>query len=220
MESESASGSEDETNFLERPVQFIVIERGNVSLNTPPNLVLDSPVTLNEDETLTYQLQFEDREEDEVLFYLTSVPKRGTAMVDSTSGILTYTPCENCFGYEPLDIYIRETNLKFGEELDARGTLLLQTLNTNDPLASFLFGSTSQTDTSRRLSSSIDVFIEANRSEPVTVARVGVYDYDGYEDDIEVYVSPASEGSSGNSVWLDAVAVPESLPVDWTGTQP
>ena len=214
-EAESASGTDEE--FLERPVQFIVIERGNVSLNTPPTLLFDSIVTLNEDETLTYQLQFEDREEDKVLFYLTSVTTRGTATVDSATGILTYTPCENCFGYESLDIYIRETNLQFGEELDARGTLQLHIMNVNDPLNSFLFASTSQSDTSMWPGGSIDVFVEANRSDPVIIARVGIYDYDGYEDDIAVYVTEADDGSSGYGVWLDAVSVPESLPVNWIG---
>ena len=214
LDTESGSG-DTSVNFLERPVQFIVIERGNVSLNTPPTLTLESVVTLNEDETLMYKIPYMDNEEDEVRFYLTSVPERGTATIDPVSGTLTYTPCENCFGYESLDIYIKETNLVFGEELDARGTLQLYTANINDPLSLFLFESSSQEETAIWPSTTIDVYIEANRSTPVTIARVGVYDYDGYEDDIQVYVTSAAEGSSGYSIWLDAVAVPESLPVDW-----
>ena len=216
IDSESGSGV-NQDSYLERPIQFIVIERGNVSSNTPPTLVFDSVVMLNEDETFTYQIPYEDLEEDEVLFYLTSLPKRGTAMVDSVTGVLTYTPCENCFGYDVLDIYIKETNLQFGEGLDARGTLQLYIANTDDPLVSFLFESTLKTDTAIWPDTSISVYVEANRTKPVTVARMGVYDYDGYEDDIQTYVTIATEGSSGYNIWLDVVSVPESLPVDWTG---
>ena len=215
IDSESGSGSDQD--YLERPIQFIVIERGNVSSNTPPTLVLDTVVMMNEDETLTYQIPYEDQEKDEVLFYLTSIPKLGTAVVDSVSGLLTYTPCENCFGYDVLDIYIQETNLIFGEELDARGTLQLYIANSDDKLVSFLFESTLKTDTARWPDTSIDVYVEANRTEPVSIARMGVYDYDGYEDDIETYVTAASEGISGYTIWLDVVSVPESLPVDWSG---
>lgn len=208
----SASGMEDDP-FLERPVQFIVIERGNVSSNTPPKLVIESPVTLNEDDTLVYQIPYEDAEDDDVLFYVTSVPKLGVASVDSDTGILTYTPCENCIGYDTLEIYIIETNLKFGRELDATGLLQLYISNVNDPLVSFLFENTSSNNIWP--SDNIYVYVEANRTEPVTIAKVGSYDFDGYEDDMEVYVTGASSGTGGYITWLDVVAIPESLPVNW-----
>ena len=217
IETESGSGTDEGQEFLERPVQFIVIERGNVSLNTPPTLDLDTVVIVNEDRTLSYQIPYTDREEDQVLFYLTSVPRLGTATVNPSSGVLTYTPCENCFGNEYLDLYIKETNLKFGEELDAKGTLQLSIMNTDDPLSSFLFQSTSENDISVWPNRTIDVYLEANRSKPITVARVGVYDYDGYEDDMEIYVTNPERGSAEYETWLDVVAVPESLPVDWSG---
>lgn len=210
---ESSGSGDTEDEFLERPVQFIVIERGNVSANTPPKLVIESPVMLTEDTPFTYQILYEDAEDDDVLFYITSVPKLGVATVDADTGVLTYTPCNNCIGYDTLEIYIQETNLKFGRELDATGLLQLHISNVDDPLISFLFENTSSN--SIWSSDNIKVYVEANRTEPVTIAKVGAYDLDGYKDDMEVYVTGASAGSGGYTTWLDVVAVPESLPVNW-----
>ena len=64
---------------------------------------------------------------------------------------------------------------------------------------------------------SISVVVESNRTEPVVIARVGSYDYDGYHDDLEVQLeqSTTASGTASFRNWLDMVNTPESAPVDW-----
>ena len=219
----SGSGTEEEdiAKFLDRPTQFIVIEQGNVSINTAPILDFTSPVKMIEDEVLYYTIPYIDNENDDVFYYLTTIPRLGSAHVDVNTGLLTYTPCQNCFGTENLGIYIRERELEFGEELDDSGTLQIMIENDDDPLILFFFESISQNDSRLNISSNsiIQVYIEANRTNPVTIAKVGVYDYDGYNDDLEVFVTDGGEGISGYETWLDIVSVSESLPVNWEGNE-
>ena len=174
-----------------------------------------------EDEILYYTIPYIDNENDNVFYYLTTIPRLGSAHVDVNTGLLTYKPCQNCFGTENLGIYIIERELEFGEELDDSGTLQIMIENDDDPLILFFFESISQNDTRLNISSNsiIQVYIEANRTNPVTIAKVGVYDYDGYNDDLEVFVIDGGEGISGYKTWLDIVSVSESLPVNWEGNE-
>lgn len=214
-ESGEGSGGTD-TEFLDRPTHFIVIQLGNFSINTAPQLQLSSQVVLQEDvPSFTYTIPYDDKEGDMVWFYLTTIPQLGTAELNRTTGLLTYIPCWNCTGIENLGIYIIERELEFGTELDDTSILQLNITNTDDPLGIFLYEKTSHNESTIASNNTIIVYIEANRTQPVVVARVGVYDVDGYHDDLEVYVTQGTEGSSDYIRWVDMVSTAESIPVDW-----
>lgn len=200
------------TEFLDRPTHFVVMQFGNFSLNTAPQLQLPSLVELNEDVTLfTFTIPFTDNEGDTVWFYLTSVATIGSAIIDNSTGVLSYIPCRNCTGIESIRISIVEKELEFGTELSDAGVLQLQVNNVDDLLNIFLFDG----NDSISHSNDITVYIDANTTVPVVVGRIGSYDIDGYSDDMEVFINGGSRGTSSYVTWLDVVAVPESLPVNW-----
>jgi hypothetical protein len=214
------SGAEDTSNvteYLDRPTQFIVMKIGNFSFNTAPQLSLPSLIELDEDVTLfTYNIPYTDSEGDGVHFYLMSVPRLGLAIIDNVTGILTYHPCRNCSGIETLQIYIIERDLAFGTALHNTGILQLHINNRDDQSEIFLYETISFNETSISNNRSVTVYIESNRTGPVTVARVGAYDVDGYSDNLEFFVTQGAMGTSGYVTWLDAVGIAESLPVDWS----
>lgn len=205
-----------QVEFLDRATHFVVMRFGNLSLNTAPQLNLPTILNLNEDvSSFTFTIPYTDNEGDGVWFYLTSIPRIGSATVDRSTGLLTYTPCLNCTGIEDLQIYIIERELEFGTELSDTGLLRLQVNNADDPLDIFLYDTTDPSNASIASTDSVTVYVSANSTVPVVIARVGTYDVDGFDDDLEVYVTTGTNGASSYETWLDAVAVPESLPVDW-----
>ena len=189
---------------------------GNFSLNTAPKLLLPLVLELEEDSTtFTYNIPYIDNEGDEVFFYLQSVPKLGHAVINSTTGDLSYIPCQNCSGVEQLYVYIIEKSMEFGPALYDSNVLQLLIKNRDDPQDIFLYESISSDDNTIANNDSITVYVEANRTESAVVARVGVYDVDGYHDNLKLYVTQGSNGSSGYIIWLDIVTTAESLPVNW-----
>ena len=200
------------TDYLDRPVHFILMRIGNVSTNTAPELQLPvDPVEISEDTTLEYQLEFSDNEGDLVDFYLASAPKLGNATL-SHDGLLTYEPCGNCTGLDVLEVYVIER--PFGENhipLPARGQLLINITNDNDRPEVIFYTEVGSDVVS--LNSTLYVYTEANRTAPTIVASIAAFDYDGYHDDISVFVRNGLYGTGGFQIWLDAVNTPESLPL-------
>lgn len=189
---------------------------GNFSLNTAPKLSLPLVLELEEDISLfTYTIPYTDNEADQVFFYLQSIPKLGNAMIDNVTGVLSYTPCQNCTGIENIYIYIIEKGMEFGPALYDFNILQLIINNHDDLQDIFLYESISSEDNAISSNDNITVFVDANITESVVIARVGVYDVDGYHDDLELFVTNGVNGSSGYMIWLDAVATAESLPVNW-----
>lgn len=205
------------TNYLDRPVQFILMRVGNVSTNTAPQLLLPSdPVEIIEDMVLeSYQIEFMDGEGDFVDFYLASLPKLGNVTL-TLDGLLTYAPCENCTGVDSIDIYVIER--PFGENhipLPASGRLLINIINVNDnPEVVFYTDIDSDIVT---LNSTLFVYTDANRTAPAIVASIAAFDYDGYHSDLTVFVTNGANGASSSQIWLDAVNTPESLPLTFPG---
>ena len=200
------------TDYLDRPVQFVLMRIGNISTNTAPELLLPSdPLEISEDTELEYQIVFMDNEGDLVDFYLASLPKLGNATI-SLDGQLTYEPCGNCTGLDAIEVYIIER--PFGENhtpLSARGQLLINITNRNDnPEVVFYLSVGSDTVT---LNSTLLTYSEANRTAPAVVASIAAFDYDGYYDDLTVFVRNGQHGVGSFQVWLDAVNTPESLPL-------
>lgn len=209
-------------NFLDRPTQFIVIRVGNTSTNTPPrlNLTVDPLIITEGSGVVEFQLEYTDAELDLVDFHLTSLPKLGNATV-SLDGLLRYEPCSNCIGMDSLDIYIVER--PFGEShapLSATGRLFVQIQNVNDiPEVYFYHGDTASNQLT--VNRTITSYIDANRTSPVIVGRMAGFDFDGYNDDLEIFVQNGQFGTAGYQTRLDAVNIPESLPILFSdGTHP
>ena len=201
------------TDYLDRPVHFMLMRIGNVSTNTAPELLLPGdPIEVSEDTVLEgYQIDFTDGEGDFVDFYLASLPKLGNATL-TVDGLLTYTPCTNCTGLDSIEVYVIER--PFGENhtpLSASGQLLINITNTND-FPKVLFYSDITLD-AVTLNSNLTVYSEANRTAPAVVASIAAFDYDGYYDDLTVFVTNGMYGVGGFQTWLDAVNSPESLPL-------
>ncbi len=201
-------------NFLDRPTQFMVIRVGNTSTNTAPvlNLPID-PLIITEDTPFEYQLEFQDGEGDIVSFSLTSLPKLGSANL-TPDGRLTYTPCSHCIGLDMLYILIVENPLLDTQiPLSATGLLLLNIQNTLDNPEVYFY--TNTTSRELRVERTVNVFVDANRTAPVPVASIAGFDYDGYNDDLSILLQNGLNGEAGSIIWLDAVNVPESLPISF-----
>ena len=204
------------TDYLDRPVQFILMRVGNVSTNTAPQLLLPTdPIEISEDTVLDgYQLEFTDNEGDLVDFYLASLPKLGNAII-TRDGRLTYEPCTNCTGLDVIEVYIIEH--RFGEShtpISARGQLLINVTNINDnPVLLFY---TEVNSNIVILNPTLVVYTEANRTAPAVVASIAAFDYDGYHDDLTVFVRSGMHGTASFQIWLDAVNTPESLPLTFS----
>lgn len=208
--------------FLDRPVQFIVVRIGNLSTNSAPQLLLpEDPLQVTEDMTFNVQLEvFDEDEDDAAEFYLASLPKLGNASL-SYSGFLTYAPCPNCIGMDVLEIYVMERPaIETITPLYASGVLHLEITNRDDaPEIAFYEDEAAipGTDGPPNLTPNqiVYAYIDANRTTPVIVAQVAAFDYDGYHDDLRLFLQQGSEGSAHYHLWLDAVNTVESLPVSW-----
>ena len=214
----SGSGLGD-SDFLDRPTQFIVVRIGNFSINTPPQLNLPTtPLQVREDSrNNTFQLEYTDAEDDNVIFHLASLPKLGRATITS-AGFLTYTPCPNCIGMDTLEIYVVEQLLGINNvPLTATGQLHIEIANRNDVPEIFFYDPTPEFENTFDIiaNSTVYVYIEANRTEPAIAARITSFDYDGYHDDLSISVQSGQSGSADFKIWMDAVNTPESLPVNW-----
>ena len=199
--------------YLDRPTQFIVIGIGNISTNTPPQLEIPiDPLQVNENGgTTQFQLEFSDNEGDLVNFYLTSSPLLGEVTL-TLDGVLSYTPCQHCTGVDTLQVYITER--QFGAShtpLTDTGEIKIQINNRNNRPEIYFYADTNSNEVT--LNNSMYVYIDANRVSPAVLSRVTVFDFDGYNDDLQISVRDGQYGRAGFQVWLDAVNVPESLPI-------
>ena len=200
--------------YLERPIQLVVAQIGNASINTPPWLVIpELPLQVDEGDVLVYQVEYVDDENDIVDFYLTSLPKYGHANI-TASGSLTYIPCKNCTGMDTIGIYILERPFGVNIRMEASGTLQIQVNNINDPPEIFFFADVD--DKSVYENTTVQTYIDANRTDFVSVAQIGAWDLDGSEDDLSVSISQPTYGQARAVVWLDVVTTTESLPVNWS----
>lgn len=200
--------------YLERPIQMVVAQIGNSSINTPPSLVIpESPLQVDEGDALVYQMEYTDDENDIVDFYLTSLPEFGHANITS-SGLLTYIPCINCTGVDIIGVYILERAFGVNVRMEATGTVQIQINNINDPPEIFFFDNIE--DESIYANDTFTMYIDANRTDFVSVAQIGAWDLDGSEDDLSVTVSQPSYGRAQAITWLDIVTTTESLPVNWS----
>lgn len=206
------SGVEDSgVNYLDRPTHFIVMGIGNISTNTAPQLEIPTdPLQVTEDRMMEFQLEFFDLEGDLVDFYLTSSPQLGEATL-SLDGMLTYTPCRYCTGVDTLQVYVIERQFGVSHTpLTDMGEFRIQINNQNDLPEIYFYESDDSSEAS--LSDTLYVYIEANRTSPATLGRIAVFDFDGYNDDLQISVT-GQYGTADFRVWLDAVNVPESLPL-------
>lgn len=199
--------------YLERPIQMVVAQIGNASINTPPSLVIpESPLQVDEEEVLVYQVEYVDDESDIVDFYLTSLPKYGHANITS-SGLLTYIPCTNCTGMDTIGIYILEREFGVNIRMEDTGIIQIQVNNINDPPEIFLFDNVDNGSVYEN--TTIWTYIDANRTDFASVAQIGAWDLDGSEDDLSVSINQPNYGQAQAVVWLDVVTTAESLPVNW-----
>ena len=193
---------------------MVVAQIGNSSINTPPSLVIPaSPLQVDEGDALVYQMDYIDDENDIVDFYLTSLPKYGYANITS-SGVLTYIPCTNCTGIDTIGIYILERPFGINIRMEAVGSVQIQINDINDPPEIFFFDNVD--DESIYENTTMRTYIDANRTDFVSVAQIGAWDLDGSEDDLSVSISQPRYGRAQAVVWLDIVTTTESLPVNWS----
>ena len=131
-------------------------------------------------------------------------------------GYLTYTPCKYCYGTDFLDVYIRERPYGYNRPLWDVRTLGLTIANQWNPPQIFLYANSSST-TQSILPNATTTYavIDGNRTAPLTVARVGAYDFDGYVDELAVIVQSGSHGTAGYTVWTTMVGTPQSSPAVW-----
>ena len=98
--------------------------------------------------------------------------------------------------------------------MEATGTVQVQISNINDPPEIFFYDDVDAK--SIHDNNTVMAYIEVNRTDYVSVAQIGAWDLDGYEDDLSVRVSSPESGEAKAVIWLDIVTAAESLPVNWT----
>lgn len=197
-------------DYLDRPVQFVVMRIGNASTNSAPRLLPPpQPLEVTEDTLFSVQLEYTDAELDSVDFELLSVSKLANVSL-SSSGYLTYDPCLNCIGTDVIYLMIRERPI--GENhtpLEDYGQLVFEITNENDnPLIYFFqIGGMIIDETN------ITTYIDSNRITAANVASIAAFDFDGYNDDLQLVVLQDGQyGSFGIETRLYAVNTVESLP--------
>ena len=210
--------------FLDRAVHILVGQIGSFSINTPPRLQLPiQPLQILE-HTAVFSLDlstlYTDAEGDMVTFHLISAPQLGMANL-TANGLLTYLPCPNCTGLEEVQVYIIEEPFGINVPMSDTGVLVLDIVNRNVAPEAFFFADV--TTGSVYGTMNMTVFLDNNRTQFTSVAQIGGFDVDGFNDELSVMISGATNGDTQAEVWLDVVAVSESLPVVWpansTGTR-
>ena len=208
-------------DYLDRPVQFIVMRIGNISTNSAPQLrPLPLPLEVIEDMPRTIQLEYVDAEFDTVTFELLSVSKLANVTLTS-DGLLTYDPCENCVGTDIIQFGIREVPIVENQiPLEAFGEIIVQVSGVNDGPLLYFYNSTAEgnavIDTAM-----MSVFVDADRASPVVLASVAAFDLDGYTDDLQLVVlQDAQQGVVSFRTTLNAVNLFESLPVSLSFSHP
>ena len=204
------------TAFLERATHFVVGQIGSTIINTAPRLQLPDTPTDIQQNPVVYEVDlstmYTDDEMDSVLFHLLTAPQLGTVEL-APSGQLKYTPCLYCIGLEELTIRIIENSPEVDVPLSDSGMLLLNIVNKNDPPNRFLYDNL--TEGTILPGSEKAVFLDNNRTAFTSVALIGGYDFDGFYDNLSVRITGARRGTASSELWLDVVAVSESLPVRW-----
>ena len=207
-------------SFLDRPVEFVVIRIGNFSTNTPPVIQIPpTPLPIIEDGGLfEFQLEFLDAEGDTVQFSLTSVPRLGDVTLTS-SGLLSYTPCQNCIGFDAIEVTIVEDPFGINNTpLSTDGRILFEISNQNDRPEVYFYANPFREsgDTVVISNETFLTFVEGNRTSPEVAARIVAFDLDGYSDDLEVFIQDdGAFGTASVEIWLDVVTVSESFPATW-----
>ena len=203
-------------DFLDRAVHLVVGQIGSFSINTPPQLQLPTqPLQVSEHPavfSLDLSTLYTDAEGDLVTFHLTSVPQLGMANL-TASGQLTYLPCPNCTGREEIQVYIIEEPFGINIPMSDTGALALDIVNHNVAPEAFFFSEVSTGTVYEQMN--ITVFLDNNRTQFTSVALIGGFDVDGFNDDLSVVVSGVSNGVAQTEAWLDTVAISDSLPVVW-----
>lgn len=208
-------------NYLDRPVQFIVMRIGNTSTNSAPQLRLPAtPLEVTEDTVLSVQLEYIDAETDTVDFELLSVARLGNVTL-SSSGFLTYDPCRHCTGTDVIRLSIRERSIGVNHTpLEDSGQIIIQIFNTNDPPSLYFYNSSSSGNDIID-GGEMNAYLDSNRLSPTTIASIAALDFDGYNDDLTLAVLQDGQyGSAGFQTRLDAVSVFESLPATLTFSDP
>lgn len=203
-------------SYLDRPVQFIVMRIGNDSTNSAPQLRLPTlPLLVTEDEPLQVQLEYEDAELDLVDFELRTLSMLGNVTL-SSDGLLTIDPCRHCTGSDITAVSIRERPI--GENhtpLEDSAEISFLISNSNDQPLLYFYNSSTSRDNNVVRDRVINAYIDSNRVSPAVVARVAAFDFDGYNDDLELAIMlDGQRGTAGFQKLLDAVNVYESLPAN------
>lgn len=202
--------------FLDRAVHLIVGQIGSFSINTPPRLQLPvQPLQISEHPvvfSLDLSTLYTDAEGDLVTFHLTSAPQLGTVNL-TANGQLTYLPCPNCTGVEDVLVYITEEPFGINIPMSDTGVLVLDIVNRNVAPEAFFFADVTTGTVHGEMN--MTVFVDNNRTQFTSVALFGGFDVDGFNDDLSVVISGATNGDTRAEVWLDVVTVSESLPVVW-----
>ncbi|XP_078621329.1 uncharacterized protein LOC144887805 [Branchiostoma floridae x Branchiostoma japonicum] len=131
-----------EAEYFSGSTQFAKVSVDSDVINTPPVITSPSTMWMYEDSgTLRAQLQAQDAEGDELIFFLDSGTEEDI-MGDislSPDGLLEYKPCKHCFGLVEIDYVVQEKPTGQTAPLEVRETLSIDVRPQNDnPVLVFL----------------------------------------------------------------------------------
>ena len=134
------------TDFLANPTQFALARVYNLFKNTPP-IIRYPNMTLRilEDVGIKTSLKYVDKESDKAEFKLLSSQSLDLGTVSlSRNGLLTFSPCENCFGTILVTYEVVEIGIINGKPLSADGAVSIVITPVEDsPTLYFRNGSSS-----------------------------------------------------------------------------
>ena len=114
---------------------YSVGSTSNRIVNTPPRIISEQEVPILEDQKIQYKIRAEDAEGDHLSFLLNETAPRpmGNVSLD-LDGMLTYTPCADCYGEDTVYFTVREQRVNDDEPaLSVEGKLVVKITNLQDP---------------------------------------------------------------------------------------
>ena len=176
---------------------YSVASTNNRIVNTPLRIISEQEISILEDQKIQYKIRAEDAEGDHLSFLFNETAPRpmGNVSLDR-DGMLTYTPCADCYGQDTVYFTVREQRVDDDEPaLSVEGKLVVKITNLQDPPSIQMFNRGHDVI----LPSSVTmVTMEENTGKsyasPDMVYILAAYEAD-YKDDVSLKFDPPRHGN-------------------------
>ena len=173
-----------------------VASTNNRLVNTPPRITSTPDVEVFEDDMFQFRISAEDSEDDPLSFLLNeTVPVSMGNVSLALDGMLTYTPCADCYGEDTVYFTVWEQRTDDEPALFVEGKLLVKIRNTPDsPTLQMFNGGRDVILPSSVTMVTMEENSGKNSASPDMVYILAAYDPD-YTDDVSLKFDPPQHGN-------------------------